>query len=40
MASPGSMPRQVVPQTWLGEGPDGELYVLTQQNGLFEIEPS
>jgi hypothetical protein len=27
-------------QTSFGEGPDGELYVLTQQNGLFRLDPS
>jgi hypothetical protein len=27
-------------QTSFGEGPDGELYILTQQNGLFRLDPS
>lgn len=27
-------------QTCLGEDPDGELYVLTQRNGLFKLEPA
>jgi hypothetical protein len=27
-------------QTSFGEDPDGELYLLTQQNGLFKIEPA
>ena len=27
-------------QTSFGEDPDGELYVLTQQNGLFRLDPS
>lgn len=27
-------------QTSLGEGPDGELYLLTMENGLFKLEPA